>query len=299
MSEPRTPRTDPTDRTDGDRVLAPGAAGGTSAAGAPAGGPIASVSGVGTVPDADVPGSGWVALVGGGPGEPGLLTLRAAQLLARADVVVVDRLAPRDALAELAPGAEVVDVGKRPGLHLVPQDDIDALLVERASAGQRVVRLKGGDPYVLGRGGEEAAACRAAGVTVEVVPGVTSAISVPAAAGIPVTHRGLARGFSVVTAHEDLVETVPARRDHTLVLLMGVSHLERSVSILLAGGADPETPAAVIERGYRDDQRVTTTLLRCLPDVAKQVGVTAPAVIVIGDVVTVSPAWGSRTVPQP
>lgn len=270
MSETRLPRTHHTDTT---------------------------VSGVGTIPGEDVPATGWVALVGGGPGEPGLLTLRAAELLQRADVVVVDRLAPRDVLPNLATDAEVIDVGKRPGHHLVPQDGIDALLVERAGAGQRVVRLKGGDPYVLGRGGEEAEACRAAGITVEVVPGVTSAISVPAAAGIPVTHRGLARGFSVVTAHEDLVSTVPRRRDHTLILLMGVTHLRRSVGILLDGGADPETPTAIVEHGYRADQRVTTTLLRCLPDVAEEVGATAPAVIVIGDVVTVSPAWGERIVP--
>ena len=152
---------------------------------------------------------------------------------------------------------------------------------------------------MLGRGGEEAEACRAAGVLVEVVPGVTSAVSVPAAAGIPVTHRGLARGFSVVTAHEDLIATVPRRRDHTLVLLMGVTHLERSVRILLDGGADPETPAAVVERGYRSDQRVTTTVLRCLADGARAGGVASPAVIVLGDVVTVSPAWDSRVISSP
>ena len=230
---------------------------------------------------------GWVALVGGGPGEAGLITARGAELLARADVVVVDRLAPRDLLRGLTPGTEVVDASKRPGDHLVPQDGIDALLVTRALAGHRVVRLKGGDPYVLGRGGEEVLACRAAGVRVEVVPGVTSAVAVPAAAGIPVTHRGLARGFSV-----------PVRRDHTLVLLMGVHHLRRSVAILTDRGADPRTPAAAVERGYRPDQRVTTTILHRLPDVAEAIGVSAPAVIVIGDVVTVSPAWKKRAAPR-
>ena len=244
----------------------------------------------------DEPG-GWVALVGGGPGEPGLITVRGMELLSRADVVVADRLAPRGLLNDLSPGTEVIDASKRPGNHLVPQDGIDALLVARAEAGQRVVRLKGGDPYVLGRGGEEARACRAAGVRVEVVPGVTSAVAVPAAAGIPLTHRGLARGFSVVSAHEDLIATVPVRRDHTLVLLMGVHHLRRSTAILTDRGADSETPAAVVERGYRPDQRVTTTRLRCLPDVAESVGVRAPAVIVLGDVVTVSPAWRHRLVP--
>lgn len=250
-----------------------------------------------SVPDTDRPGTGWVALIGGGPGDPGLVTVRGLDLLRRADVVVVDRLAPRQLLEAAGPGTEVIDVGKRPGHHLLPQEQINAVLVERARAGQRVTRLKGGDPYVLGRGGEEAAACRAAGVIVEIVPGVTSAIAVPAAAGIPVTHRGLARGFSVVTAHEELVSTVPARRDHTLILLMGVAHLRRSATILLQAGAEPDTPAAIVERGFLPDQRVTTTVLRCLPDVATEVGVTAPAVIVIGDVVTVSPAWNTRVVP--
>ncbi|MBW3069358.1 uroporphyrinogen-III C-methyltransferase [Actinomyces sp. 594] len=249
------------------------------------------------VPDTDRPGTGWVALIGAGPGDPELITVRGLDLLRRADVIVIDRLAPRRLLDAAGPGAEVIDVGKRPGHHLLPQEQIDAVLVDRARAGQRVARVKGGDPYVLGRGGEEAAACRAAGIIVEIVPGVTSAIAVPAAAGIPVTHRGLARGFSMVTAHEELVSTVPARRDHTLILLMGVAHLSRSTTILLEAGADPDTPAAVIERGFLPDQRVTTTVLRCLPDVAVSVGVTAPAVIVIGDVVTVSPAWNTRIVP--
>lgn len=241
---------------------------------------------------------GWVALVGGGPGEPGLITVRGMELLARADVVVADRLAPRGLLSGLAPTVEVIDASKRPGDHLMPQADIDALLVARARAGRRVVRLKGGDPCVLGRGGEEARACRAAGVTVEIVPGVTSAIAVPAAAGIPVTHRGLARGFSVVSANEDLVATVPARRDHTLILLMGVRHLRRSTALLTGRGADPGTPAAVVERGYRPGQRVTTTILRHLPDVAESIGARAPAVIVLGDVVTVSPAWKDRVMPR-
>lgn len=253
---------------------------------------------VGTIPDLDVPGVGWVALIGAGPGETGLMTLRGMDLLRRADVLVVDRLAPHG-LLPAAPRAEVIDVGKRSGCHPVPQRDIDTLLVDRATAGHRVARLKGGDPYVLGRGGEEALACRAAGVTVEVVPGVTSAVAVPAAAGIPVTHRSLARGFSVVSAHEDLIATVPAQRDHTLVLLMGVTHLPRTVRILLDRGADPRTPAAVIERGYRDDQRVTTTELNCLTEVAESVCMRAPAVIVLGDVVTISPAWAGRIITPP
>ena len=240
---------------------------------------------------------GWVALVGGGPGSSGLITARGLELLGRADVVVVDALAPRDLLEDLDPGTEVIDASKRRGRHVMSQEEIDALLVDLARSGKGVVRLKGGDPYVLGRGGEEAAACRRAGVAVEVVPGITSAIAVPAAAGIPVTHRGLSRGFSVITAHADL-GVLPQRRDHTLILLMGVSRLRDSVASLLEAGSDPATPAAIIERGYHPDQRVTTTELRCLADVAARYDVTAPAVIVIGDVVTLSPYWADRVVEE-
>jgi uroporphyrin-III C-methyltransferase/precorrin-2 dehydrogenase/sirohydrochlorin ferrochelatase len=148
------------------------------------------------------PGPGRVVLVGGGPGDPDLLTLRGRRELAAADVVVVDRLAPRAVLDELAPGVLIVDVGKAPGRHPVPQHEISRLLVDHAQAGRRVVRLKGGDAYLLGRGGEEVAACREAGVLVDVVPGVTSAFSVPAAAGIPVTHRGLSRQVTVLSGHD-------------------------------------------------------------------------------------------------
>ena len=140
---------------------------------------------------------GWVALGGGGPGSSGLITARGLELLGRADVVVVDALAPRDLLEDLDPGTEIIDASKRRGRHVMSQEEIDALLVDLARSGKGVVRLKGGDPYVLGRGGEEAAACRRAGVVVEVVPGITSAIAVPAAAGIPVTHRGCRAGRQV------------------------------------------------------------------------------------------------------
>ena len=148
------------------------------------------------------PGPGRVVLVGGGPGDADLLTLRGRRELAAADVVVVDRLAPQAVLDELAPGVLILDVGKAPGRHPVPQHEINRLLVEHATAGRRVVRLKGGDPFLLGRGGEEVAACREAGVPVEVVPGVTSAFAVPAAAGIPVTHRGLSRQVTVLSGHD-------------------------------------------------------------------------------------------------
>ncbi|WP_456694695.1 uroporphyrinogen-III C-methyltransferase [Aeromicrobium sp. P5_D10] len=233
---------------------------------------------------------GFVALVGGGPGDPGLLTTRGRRLLAEADVVVVDRLAPHSVLAELDPDVEVIDVGKMPDHHPIPQHEINAILVERAKRGLVVVRLKGGDPYVFGRGGEELIACREAGVRVEVVPGVTSAISVAAAAGIPVTHRGIARGFSVVTAH-DQVAALPHSRDHTIVMLMGVKRLAETCAELIANGHEASTPAAIIERGYSPTQRVTVGTLATLADVAAAVGATSPAITVVGDVVTLSPAW--------
>ncbi|WP_427115852.1 uroporphyrinogen-III C-methyltransferase [Pseudarthrobacter scleromae] len=231
---------------------------------------------------------GSVALVGGGPGDTGLITVRGRRLLGQADVVVADRLGPRELLNELAPDVRVIEVGKTPGHHPVPQADINRILVEEALKGHRVVRLKGGDPYVLGRGGEEAEYCRQHGVDVEVVSGVTSAISVPAAAGIPVTHRGLAKGFSVVTGHEELSE-VPARADHTIVLLMGVGQLRESASALGKAGLPAGTPVGIVENGYLPDQRVTIGTLGSIADQAEAAGVANPAVIVIGDVVRVSP----------
>ncbi|UKA53325.1 uroporphyrinogen-III C-methyltransferase [Arthrobacter sp. FW305-BF8] len=231
---------------------------------------------------------GSVALVGGGPGDTGLITVRGRRLLGQADVVVADRLGPRELLNELAPDVRVIEVGKTPGHHPVPQAEINRILVDEALQGHRVVRLKGGDPYVLGRGGEEAEFCRRHGVEVEVVSGVTSAISVPAAAGIPVTHRGLAKGFSVVTGHEELSE-VPARPDHTVVLLMGVGQLRESASALGKAGLPGDTPIGIVENGYLPDQRVTIGTLGTIADQAEAAGVANPAVIVIGDVVRVSP----------
>ncbi|MBB6404692.1 uroporphyrinogen-III C-methyltransferase [Arthrobacter sp. AZCC_0090] len=232
--------------------------------------------------------TGSVALVGGGPGDSGLITVRGRRLLGQADVVVADRLGPRDLLQELAPDVRVIEVGKTPGHHPVPQLEINRILVEEALAGHRVVRLKGGDPYVLGRGGEEAEFCRQNGVEVEVVPGVTSAISVPAAAGIPVTHRGLAKGFSVVTGHEELSE-VPARPDHTVILLMGVAKLRESAAALADSGMPLDTPVGIVENGYMPEQRVTIGTLATIAEQAEATGVANPAVIVIGDVVRVSP----------
>ncbi|MEJ5886896.1 uroporphyrinogen-III C-methyltransferase [Pseudokineococcus marinus] len=248
-------------------------------------------------------GAGRVALVGGGPGDPGLLTARGRRLLAEADVVVVDRLGPRSVLEELDDDVLVVDVGKTPGNHPVPQERINEVLVEHGLAGRAVVRLKGGDPYVFGRGGEELAACRAAGLEVEVVPGVTSAVSVPAAAGIPVTHRGVARGFTVLTGHEDLAATpallagVPVEA-HTVVLLMGVSALAASARALVATGRPPTTPAAVVEDGYGPRQRTTLGTLATIADLAAERGVRAPAVVVVGDVVRLAPGWGAGAGPE-
>ncbi|MEU4361808.1 uroporphyrinogen-III C-methyltransferase [Promicromonospora sp. NPDC023987] len=233
---------------------------------------------------------GRVWLVGGGPGDTGLITARGRSVLAQADVVIVDRLGPRALLDELSPDVEIVDVGKTSGNHPVPQHEINALLIQHAQAGSDVVRLKGGDPYVLGRGGEELSACRAAGIEVEVVPGVTSAVSVPAAAGIPVTHRGVARGFSVLTGHDGAAE-VPGGADHTLVLLMGVTRLADTAEALVTADRPADTPAAVIEDGYGPGQRVTVGTLATIADRAAEVGVKPPAVIVVGAVVRLSPAW--------
>ena len=233
-------------------------------------------------------GAGWVALVGGGPGDDGLLTSRARELLATADVVVVDRLAPRAVVGRLPSTVRVIDVGKAPGRHALAQDRINDLLVEEALAGRAVVRLKGGDPYVLGRGGEERLACEAHGIRVEVVPGVTSAVAVPAAAGIPVTHRGVARGFTVVTGHDEL-PAVPPGTDHTVVLLMGVGRLARSAQSLLDAGRPASCPVAVVERGFLPDQRVTFGTLADIAERATAAGVENPAVVVVGDVVRLSP----------
>ena len=203
---------------------------------------------------------------------------------------MLDRLAPRAVVDRLPATVRVVDVGKAPGRHALPQDAINDLLVQEALAGRAVVRLKGGDPYVLGRGGEERLACEAHGIPVEVVPGVTSAVAVPAAAGIPVTHRGVARGFTVVTGHDEL-PAVPPGTDHTVLLLMGVGRLARSARSLLYAGRPASCPVAVIERGFAPDQRVTFGTLGDIAGRAAATGVENPAVVVVGDVVRLSPDW--------
>jgi uroporphyrinogen III methyltransferase/synthase len=235
-----------------------------------------------------------VALVGAGPGDPGLLTRRGAALLAGADVVVYDRLAS-SALLDLAPAdAERVDVGKAPGRAAMTQDEINALLVERGRAGLAVVRLKGGDPFVFGRGGEEAEALIAAGVAFEVVPGITSAIAAPAYAGIPVTHRSVSTHVTIVTGHEDPTKGTTdvdwqalARAGGTLVVLMGAGRLPDIARELVAGGRPPETPVAAVRWGTRPEQHTVRATLATIAEA----GVEAPSAIVVGDVAALDFTW--------
>lgn len=228
--------------------------------------------------------AGRVALVGGGPGDPGLITVRGRRLLAAADVVITDRLAPRSLLDQLAPDVEIIEAGKARDNHTLRQEEINALLVSRAQQGKFVVRLKGGDPFVFGRGGEEMLACLEAGVPCKVVPGVTSAVAVPAAAGIPLTHRAVSRQFTVVTVHEDADWRYLAAVEGTLVLLMGATRVERIAKELVKAGRPRTTPVAVIENGTTARQRTTVGTLATIGDLATVVGVRAPAVIVVGEV---------------
>jgi len=235
-----------------------------------------------------------VALVGAGPGDPGLLTRRGAELLASADVVVYDRLAA-PALLDLAPAsAERVYVGKAPGAVAMTQDEINALLVKEGLAGRAVVRLKGGDPFVFGRGGEEAEALGAAGVPFEVVPGISSAIAAPAYAGIPVTHRGTSTHFTVVTGHEDPAKGESevdwgalARTGGTLVVLMGAGRADEIARLLIDGGRSPDTPVAIVRNGTRPDQQTARATLATIGTVQ----VKPPSVIVIGEVAAIDLSW--------
>ena len=225
-----------------------------------------------------------VYLVGAGPGDADLLTLRAARLLASADVVVHDRLVGADVLDMIAPWAERIDVGKDPYGVSVPQSEINQILVEKGLSGRLVVRLKGGDPYVFGRGGEEALALGAAGIESEVVPGITSAIAGPAAAGIPVTHRGVSSGFTVITGFQDpdnqqrLDWQAAAKLGITLVILMGASRAAQIRDRLLDGGAPSETSVAVVTRATMPDQ----TVARCSLSELGDRPVENPSIIVVG-----------------
>jgi len=236
-----------------------------------------------------------VHLVGAGPGDPGLLTVRALEVLRRADVVVYDRLSQESLLDLAPPGAERIDVGKAPGHVRLAQEDINALLVERGRTGAEVVRLKGGDPFVFARGGEEAAALAAAGVAFDVVPGITSAIAVPAYAGIPVTLRHSSTSVTIVTGHEEpgagddgtVDWQAVARVGGTIVILMGVARIGRIAAALIAAGRSPDTPVAAVQWGTRPEQRTVRATLATIGDAA----LGTPSTIVVGDVAACDLAW--------
>jgi len=232
------------------------------------------------------PGAGRVLLVGSGPGDPGLVTVRGRQALAEADVVVTDRLGATELLVAVPYDVEVINVGKSPDNHPVPQAEINRLLVEHAQAGKTVVRLKGGDPFVFGRGGEEVHACLEAGVDVEVVPGISSALSVPALAGIPVTQRGVANSVVITSGHAgaDATALAAITSGGTAVFLMAVSALESIADAALEAGADPSVPVAIVERGSTSHQRVTRGELGAIVRISRETGVKPPAVIVVGEV---------------
>ncbi len=236
--------------------------------------------------------TGFVSLVGAGPGDPELLTIKGLRRLRAADVVVYDALINHDLLRECSPGAELIDAGKRAGAHRRAQGEINALLIAKARAGLQVVRLKGGDPFVFGRGGEEAEALVAAGVPWEVVPGVTSAVAVPAYAGIPVTHRGLASSVAFITGHEnpDRAESrlhwqALAQGIDTLVFLMAVGRLSEIAAQLIEHGRPADTPAALIRWGTTADQETVTATLATIAGDGARLGIGSPALLVVGEVV--------------
>jgi uroporphyrin-III C-methyltransferase len=235
---------------------------------------------------------GFVSLVGAGPGDPDLLTVKGLRRLRAADVVAYDALANETLLRECRPDAEVIPVGKRAGQPSVRQEAINALLIDKASNGLHVVRLKGGDPFVFGRGGEEALALQAAGVDWEVVPGISSAIGVPACAGIPVTHRACASSFAVITGHENperaesrLNWQALAQGVDTLVVLMGIGRLSVIVEQLIAHGRPASTPAAAISHGTLPQQQMVVGSLETIIDAVARCGITSPALLVVGEVV--------------
>ncbi len=238
--------------------------------------------------------TGTVYLIGAGPGDPGLITVKGLEALRRADVIIYDRLAPAELLREARPDAELIDGGKQPQKQRFSQDEINALIIDRAQKGMNVARLKGGDPFVFGRGGEEALACREADIPFVIVPGVSSAIAVPAYAGIPVTQRGLSTAFTVLTGHEDpdasnIDYTVLAKLGGTLVLLMGMNHLPQIVARLLDAGLAPTTPAASIEWGTTKRQRVIKATLGTI--VERAADLQPPTTTIIGAVAALGLDW--------
>jgi uroporphyrin-III C-methyltransferase len=233
------------------------------------------------------PTHGIVYIVGGGPGDPGLITVKGLECLRRADVVLHDRLVAQELLTEVPSHAELIDVGKEPKRHRRSQEEINDLMIEKASAGKNVVRLKGGDPFVFGRGGEECLALAEAGIPYEVVPGVSSAIAVPAYAGIPVTQRGVTTAFTVVAGHtgscDSTIDWEAISRVGTIVFLMGVEHLPEIVEQLIAHGRGTDTPAALIQEGTTRNQFVLAGTLADLVQKAREIR--PPAVLVVGEVV--------------
>jgi uroporphyrin-III C-methyltransferase len=231
--------------------------------------------------------NGIVYIVGGGPGDPGLITVKGLDCLRRADVVLYDRLVAQELLTEASVHAEMIDVGKEPRRHRRSQAEINTLLIEKARAGKIVVRLKGGDPFVFGRGGEECQALAEAGVLYEVVPGVSSAIAVPAYAGIPVTQRGVTTAFTVVAGHtgasDSTIDWEAVSRIGTIVFLMGVEHLPEIVPQLIAHGRASNTPVALIQEGTTPNQLVVTGTLADIVEKARELR--PPAVLIVGEVV--------------
>jgi uroporphyrin-III C-methyltransferase len=231
--------------------------------------------------------NGIVYIIGGGPGDPGLITVKGLKYLRQADVVLYDRLVSPELLSEASSNAEMIDVGKEPKRHRRSQDEINALLIEKAREGKSVARLKGGDPFVFGRGGEECQALAEAGIRYEVVPGVTSAIAVPAYAGIPVTQRGVTTSFTVIAGHtggaEADVDWASIPRNGTIIFVMGVEHMPQIVLSLIEHGYSPETPAAVIEKGTTPNQVVVTATLADI--VEKAAHLQPPSILIVGEVV--------------
>ena len=249
--------------------------------------------------------AGKVYLIGAGPGDPELITVKGLRCLRLADVVLYDRLISQKLLQEARSDAISVYVGKGPGCHTMPQEQINATLIHYARQGQTVARLKGGDPFVFGRGGEEALALAEADIPFEIIPGITSAIAVPAYAGIPVTHRDYTTSFTVVTGHEGSSASPAvnwealAALGGTLIVLMGVKALPNFTQRLIAAGLDSMTPAAVIQDGTTSEQRIVTGTLETIAEQAIQAGLTAPALTIIGAVVNVGEAldWYQKTKP--
>jgi len=236
-------------------------------------------------------GAGRVILVGGGPGDPGLLTVAGRDALARAHVIVTDRLAPVGVLAGIAPHATIIDVSKIPGGRRTEQKTINELLVEHAAMGRTVVRFKGGDGFVFGRGGEERDHCERVGIPVDVIPGVSSSIAAPASARIPVTHRGLTQGFTVITGHvppghpESTIDYAAlARSNTTLILMMAVANLAAIAGELITAGMDPDTPAAVVADGCLPSQRVVRATVSTIAAAASAADIRPPATTIIGQV---------------